>query len=128
MSTERLHIIKQIFSWKLQVCLSMYDLLVDTRRYKVKRKNHEYQQDLTDANISENVSKKCRIWDLGFKIGPNKICEMKNSLYEKFEVVWLVSRKVVFHNFYIVNSWVICTIFSSLLFLSVKMPVFKLFL
>ena len=82
----------------------MYDLLVDTRRYKVKRKNHEYQQDLTDANIMENVSKKYRIWDLGFKIGPNKICEMKNSLYEKFEVVWLVSRKVVFHNFYIVNS------------------------
>ena len=35
MSTKRSYILKQTYSLKMQVCLSMYDLLVDTRRYKV---------------------------------------------------------------------------------------------
>ena len=32
MFTKRSYILKQIFSWKLQVCLSMYGLLLDTRK------------------------------------------------------------------------------------------------
>ena len=36
MSTKRSHILKQTYSWKLQVCLSMCDLLVDTRYQRVK--------------------------------------------------------------------------------------------
>ena len=34
-STKRPYILKQTCSWKVQVCLSMYDLLVDTRRQRV---------------------------------------------------------------------------------------------
>ena len=36
MSTEESYIFKQTCSFHLQVCLSMYDLLVDIRRYMVK--------------------------------------------------------------------------------------------
>ena len=37
MSTKRSHILKQTCSWKLQVCSSMCDLLVDIRHWRVKR-------------------------------------------------------------------------------------------
>ena len=32
MSTKKPYIFKQTCNWKLQVCLGMYDLLVDTKR------------------------------------------------------------------------------------------------
>ena len=35
MSKKRSYILKKTWSWKLQGCLSMYDLLVDTRCYRV---------------------------------------------------------------------------------------------
>ena len=36
MHTKSLFILKQARNWKLQVFLSMYDLLVDSRRLRVK--------------------------------------------------------------------------------------------
>ena len=36
MSTKRSHILKQTYSWKLQVCLSMCDHLVDIMHERVK--------------------------------------------------------------------------------------------
>ena len=35
-STKRLHILKETYSWKLQICLSVCNLLLDTRHSRVK--------------------------------------------------------------------------------------------
>ena len=37
LSTKKSHIFKQTYGYQLQVCLSMYDLLVDTWHWRVKR-------------------------------------------------------------------------------------------
>ena len=39
MSTKRSHILKQTCTWKLQVCLSMCDLLAGIRHQRVKERN-----------------------------------------------------------------------------------------
>ena len=53
MSTKRSHILKQACSFQLQACLSMCDLLVDTRHQRVKKLKTLLELKIGDAFKSD---------------------------------------------------------------------------
>ena len=77
MSTKRSHIVKQTFSFQLQGCVSMYDLLVDTRHSKgstkwmmlfsIIIKEHKFEEPQETLNFKHLACKEITVISCSIK-------------------------------------------------------------
>ena len=86
MSTNRPYILKQTCGFQLQVCLSMYDLLVDTKRYRV---NVPVLHDDNDQTAVTPIS---------------RIFSCLSSWFSKIDLIGMIVGKLVLSAVVIIRS------------------------
>ena len=96
MSTKRSHILKQTCSWKLQVCLSMCDPLVDSRHWRVKKIVLDMEINVQGQQLGECLQYCGSLW-----ASPSCLCSLLHWLLPSLNPLHWNMKALVAKRYYV---------------------------